>query len=184
MSDLGKSILVRRFQHHMLDKLFPAPVEQGMAHRKYTRYFVADKMSSSKNDREILLFLYSVIEELRASKQNAYNAVVLFKGPDIQTEDEFEFFLGERLRGLVELDSWQFSIGAGIIGEYPCSDFRLNLKEETLHITGLHGLSTRKTRRFPFPAIVFSTPERVKKTEVQIYPVEHHISGLVYPVLA
>ena len=184
MSDLGTSILVRRFQHHILDNLFPVPVEQGLPYRKYTRYFVADQMFSSKNDKEILLFLYSVIDELRASRQNAYNAVVLFKGPDIQTEDDFEYMLGERLHALVELHSWQFSIGARITGEYPCSDFSLNLKEETLRITGLHGLSTLKTRRFPFPAIVFSTPERVKKVEVQILPVQHHISALVYPALA
>ena len=184
MSDLGTSILVRRFQHHILDKLFPVPVKQGMPYRKYTRYFVADLMYSSKNDKEILRFLYSVIDELRGSKQNAYNAVVLFKGPDIQTEDDFEYMLGERLHALVELDSRQFSRGAGITGEYPCSDFSLNLKEENLNITGLHGLSSRKTRRFPFPAIVFSTPERAKKVEAQILPVQHHISSLVYPALA
>ena len=184
MSDLGTNILVRRFQHHMLDKLFPVPVGEGMPYRKYTRYFVADQMYSSKNDENILHFLYSVIEEIRSSKQNAYNAVVLFKGPDMQTEDDFEYLLGERLRALVELDSWQFSMGGGITGEYPYSDFSLDLKGETLNIMGLHGLSARKTRRFPFPAIVFSTPERVKAIEVQIHPVQHHISSLVYPVLA
>jgi len=183
MSDLGTNILVRRFQHHMLDKLFPAPAEHGMPYRKYTRYFVADQMSSSKNDKDILLFLHSVIEELKASKQNSYNAVVLFKGPDIQTEDEFEYFLGERLCALVELDSWRFSKGAGITGEYPCSDYRLNLKEEDLYVTGLHGLSTKKTRRFPFPAVVFSAANEPGKKEVRMHPIQHHIS-LPYPVTA
>jgi len=184
MSDLGTNILVRRFQNHMLDKLFPAPAEQGMPYRKYTRYFVAEQMSSSKDDKEILLFLYSVIEELRVSRLNAYNAVVLFKGPDIQTEDEFEYFLGERLQALVELDSWHFSMGPGITGEYPCSDFSLHLKEENLSITGLHGLSTRKTRRFPFPAVVFSTSDESARMEVSMQPTQHHISGIPYPVLA
>ncbi len=184
MSDLGTNILVRRFQHNMLDKLFPASAEQGMPTRKYTRYFVADEMSSSKNDKEILRFLYSVIEELRASRENAYNAVVLFKGPDIQTEDEFEYFLGERLRSLVELDSWHFSMGGGITGEYPDADFRLNLKDENLHITGLHGLSTRKTLRFPFPAVVFSAANEPAKKAVRMHATQHHISGISYPVPA
>lgn len=182
MSDLGTNILVRRFQHNMLDKLFPAPAEQVMPYRKYTRYFVADQISSSKNDKEILLFLYSVIEESKSSRQNAYNAVVLFKGPDIQTEDEFEYFLRERLRALVELDSWHFSMGACITGEYPYSDFRINLKAENLNITGLHGLSTRKTRRFPFPAVVFSAANEQKK--VSMHPTQHPISGISYPVPA
>ena len=133
----------------------------------HIRCFVAPDMTSSDDDGRILAFIYQFVETYRNSKESFHSAAVIFNNPQSISESEFESMLWTRLNSLAALDREHYEHDKRVDPDPESSRFSFSLKEEAFFIIGLHPSSSRKSRRFAYPAIVFNPHEefeRLKRT--------------------
>ena len=133
----------------------------------HVKCFVATDMASTEEDEEIISFIYQFVESYRSSHESFHSAAVIFSNPREPTESEFEELLWVRLNSLAVLDRKKYTHDKRVDPDPTSSRFSFSLKEEAFFIIGLHPSSSRKARRFTYPAIVFNPHEefeRLKRT--------------------
>ncbi len=135
---------------------FPCVAARAALSRDHIRVFVADHMACPKDDRSIIDFMYSFVDEFRNSTNLFHSAVVIFKGPDIFDEQMFDQLLWQRLQSFANIDSQQYNYDKRVSSDPTSKDFSFSIKEEAFYIIGLHPASNRGARRFKYPALVFN----------------------------
>lgn len=118
--------------------------------------YVADDMACPTDDSDILNFLYSFIDDYRGSNELYHSAVVIFRGPGVINDEQFDTLMWQRLQAFSDLDSANYSYDSRVDNDPSSSNFSFSLKEESLFIIGLHPVSSRPLRRFRYPALVFN----------------------------
>jgi FPC/CPF motif-containing protein YcgG len=118
--------------------------------------FVAGHMACPGSDTAILDFIYNFVDEYRSANSLFHSATIIFKGPVIPDEESFDRFLWQRLQSLSDLDAQNYSYDDRVSNNPSSADFSFSLKEEAFFIIGLHPQSSRMTRRFAYPTIVFN----------------------------
>ncbi len=116
----------------------------------------AADMSSNADDHRILEFLHEFVDRYRSGDGKYYSAAVVFRQPRILTEERYEELLWERLQNLHELDAEYYSYDPRVKLDPASPDFSFSLKTEAMFIIGLHPESSRKARRFAYPALAFN----------------------------
>lgn len=124
--------------------------------RKQIHCMVADSMQCSKDDAAILRFLYDFIEEYRHSSEQYHSAAVIFKHPIVHDELVFEKLFWEKLQALSNIDALHYSYDRRVGNDPASPDFSFSLKQEAFFIVGLHPASSRATRQFQYPTVVFN----------------------------
>jgi FPC/CPF motif-containing protein YcgG len=124
---------------------------------------VAFDMASPDEDEEVLTFIYKFVDSYRNSTETFHSAAVIFRNPQSLTEKEFEDMLWLRLNSLIELDRKNYNHDKRVDPNPESSRFSFSLKEEAFFIIGLHPSSSRKARRFSYPAIVFNPHEEFER---------------------
>ena len=140
----------------LANKEFPCVAARAALSRDSIRVFVADHMACPKDDRSIIDFIYSFVEEFRNSTEMFHSAVVIFKGPDIFNEQMFDQLLWQRLQSFANIDAEQHKYDKRVSSDPNSKDFSFSIKEEAFYIIGLHPASNRGARRFKYPALVFN----------------------------
>ena len=118
--------------------------------------FVAGNMACPKDDGAILNFLYNFIDGYRNSHELFHSAAVIFKGPLLITDEEFDRLMWKRLQALSDLDAANYKYDCRVDSAPSSAEFSFSLKEESLFIIGLNPASSRPLRRFTYPALVFN----------------------------
>ena len=118
--------------------------------------FVADSMACPKDDKSILNFLYTFVDEYRTSNELYHSAAVIFKGPGFIDDEEFDKLMWQRLQALSDFDAAHYKYDSRVDSDPSSSVFSFSLKEEALFIIGMHPASSRPIRRFNYPALVFN----------------------------
>lgn len=155
--DYAANIMVRRFRDRVNTQILPGLILPTTVSRTHIKYFVANQMSSSVQDEDILSFLYSFIDDYKRSRNEFHGAVVLFRGPDIVHEQLFQELFQKRLFALTLLDAGNHIDGPVLTTQIHTNGLLINLKEERIYVNGFHVLNRRKWMRFPFPALFFNT---------------------------
>jgi len=140
----------------LANKEFPCVAAKAALNRDHIRVFVADHMACPKDDRSIIDFMYSFVDEYRNSTNSFHSAVVIFKGPDIVAEQMFDQILWQRLQSFANIDNQKFGYDKRVSSDPSSKDFSFSIKEEAFYIIGLHPASNRAARRFKYPALVFN----------------------------
>jgi FPC/CPF motif-containing protein YcgG len=117
---------------------------------------VAADMNSDADDRRILEYLYDFVDRYRDGDRKYYSAAVVFEQPLVLDEVMFEKLLWKRLQGLHDLDSLYFSHDPAVSQDPSSPNFGFSIKEEAMFVIGLHPESSRKARRFAYPALAFN----------------------------
>ena len=120
-------------------------------------------MASAAEDEGLLTFIYEFVDSYRSSNDTFHSAALIFRNPQSVTELEFESMLWLRLNSLVELDRKNYNHDKRVDSDPESSRFSFSLKEEAFFIIGLHPSSSRKARRFSYPAIVFNPHEEFER---------------------
>jgi hypothetical protein len=146
------NLLIRKFQTQLQDRLLTG---QDMG-PTYHRYFMAGRMSDNGMDKAILQFLHMLAEEAQATPHCHINGIVLFAGPDIVSQEQFDQLFSCRIHALQQLDH------AARVGERKVySSFStgvvVELTDRPFYVTGLHPTHRLRALRFPFPSLVFDT---------------------------
>jgi len=193
MTDIAAEVIIEHFLAHLNDKLFPCVAAHNAVEKNNIQCMVADHMACPKDDEAIVTFLYDFIDEFRKAKDDFYSAVILFREPDIRSEEMFDSFFWTRLQALADIDAAHYGYDPRVNPDIYSPNFSFSLKEEAFYIIGLHPASSRLARRFQYPAIVFNAHAQFEKLrEENHYTRMQHVvrkrdlqySGSVNPMLA
>ncbi|MDQ6608669.1 MAG: YqcI/YcgG family protein, partial [Bacteroidota bacterium] len=174
------------------EKEFPCVAAKAALSKDNIQCMVATHMGCPKDDLAILQFLYSFVDDYRQSGEMYHSAAVIFQQPTFLTEAIFDEFLWQRLQSLSSMDAANFSYDARVDFDPSSPRFSYSLKEEAFFIIGLHPGSSRATRQFKYPTLVFNPHrqfEQLKET-TKYQSLQHVVrkrdiaySGSVNPML-
>ena len=163
MTDFSTEDIIAQFRNHLSQKLFPCVAAQDTVSKDRIKCMVADHMACPKDDHAIVSFMYDFIEIIKKADNLFYSAVILFKQPNIYSEDMFESLFWQRLQAIADIDASSYPYDSRVDPDPSSPHFSFSIGEEAFYIIGLHPCSTRKARQFQFPAIVFNPHVQFEK---------------------
>lgn len=147
---------ITAFESFISDKNYPCVAARAALSRGNVPCLVAADMHNADQDERIFSFIQDFVAEFRQQEGVLYSAAVIFKGPENITEQSFEKYFWRRLQALATLDAKHFDYDARVSADPSHPNFSFSLAEEAFFIIGLHPSSSRHSRRFRYPAIIFN----------------------------
>lgn len=148
--------IIEKYKAYLERKEFACIAAKAALAKAQIKCLVADHLACPKDDDNILQFLYAFIDDYRASKEMYHSAAIIFKGPDVCNEPLFDAFMWQRLQALSNLDAVKYEYDKRVAADPSSGNFSFSLKEESFYIIGLHPGSSRLTRQFTYPTLVFN----------------------------
>lgn len=152
--DNGK--IAAEFIEFISHKTFPCIGAKAALAKGQVQCMVTGNMACPASDKEILDYLYNFTESYRSTGGNFHSLAIIFSGPKNITETIFEKLLWKRLQALSDLDAANYGYDKRVSADPASSDFSFSLKEEAFFIIGMHPASSRASRRFAYPALIFN----------------------------
>ncbi len=100
MAEMESEAIIGEYKAFLQDKAFPCVGARAALARQHIRSMVAGHMGCPKDDRAILQFLYHFVDDYRKSDQLFHSAAVIFKAPEMHSEEIFDHCLWQRLQAL------------------------------------------------------------------------------------
>lgn len=135
---------------------FPCVAARAAYANKQIRCFVGGNMLCPANDRPILDFIYRFVDEYRHAKNLYHSAAIVFTGPAIDSDQFFEEMLWKKLQSLSDLDAAAYDYDNRVCNDPSSPHFSFSLKKEAFFVIALHPASSRISRRFKYPTLVFN----------------------------
>jgi uncharacterized protein len=187
-------------QHEMIEDYlafisrpdFPCVAARAAFAHNQIRCFVAGNMLCPADDKHILDFIYQFVDDYREVKSLYHSATIIFTGPEINNEEYYDELLWRRLQSLSNLDAMKYDYDKRVSDDPASPHFSYSLKEEAFFVIGLHPASSRTSRRFKYPTIVFNPHEQFEILRKQQHyehmkqTVRHRdvkLSGSINPML-
>lgn len=148
--------IIRDFHSFIGESPYPCVAARSAVARKHVPCLVVGHMACPEDDWRILRFLYDFIDGFRKETTTLHSAVIIFEGPKETTEELFDSLLWQRLQSLSDLDAKRFSYDKRVSADPLSPDFSFSLGEEAFFVIGLHPSSSRRSRKFKYPVIVFN----------------------------
>ena len=155
-SDSANKQVIDAYMHFIENATYPCIAAKAAMTRGNISCFVADDMGDDSADQFILDFIYSFVEEFRQSKDMYHSVSIIFRNPVIQSEEQYDRLLWERLQSLSDLDASLNNYDPRVNQDPRSGSFSFSLKGEAFYIIGLHPSSSREARKFTFPTMVFN----------------------------
>jgi FPC/CPF motif-containing protein YcgG len=147
----------------LANKEFPCVAAKAALAHDQIRVMVCDHIACPKDDWAIVQFIYDFVDDYRHTQKIYSSAIVIFEGPVECSEEYFDSMMWQRLQSISDLDAGQYGWKAGISRDPTSPNFSFCMKGEPFYILGLHPGSSRKARRFQFPALVFNPHDQFEK---------------------
>lgn len=192
MRKIRSEDILAEFERFIGDRSYPCVAARAALSRGNVRCFIAEDLQSPAQDERILRFLYDFISAFRKKEGTLQSAAVIFKGPEAITEESYEKYFWQRLQALTQRDAQNFAYDRRVSADPSHPNFSFSLGEEAFFIIGLHPASTRRGRRFDYPAIVFNphvqfdhlrTAGQYEKMKNIVRKRDKRYSGSVNPML-
>jgi FPC/CPF motif-containing protein YcgG len=155
--------IVDAYKNFIGAKNFPCIAARAALASRHINCMVADDMACAKDDKAILHFLYQFIDSYRVSQNPFHSAAIIFKTPQATSEELFDDLLWQRLQALTNLDSENYRWDQRVSSNPASAHFSFSIKEEAFFVIGLHPASSRASRRFEWPALVFNPHAEFQK---------------------
>lgn len=146
-----------QFIAHLAAQDFPCLAAKAALARRQVHCLVAGHMACPNDDAAIVQFLYRFIADIRHSDSHFHSAAVIFRGPAMPDEATFDNLLWQRLQAIADIDAAHHPYDVRVDADPASSEFSFSIGEEGFYIIGLHPQSSRKARRFSYPALVFNS---------------------------
>jgi FPC/CPF motif-containing protein YcgG len=156
MMKTNQQDIIEEYKTFIENKKFPCIAAKAALSKQHVNCFVSGNMACPKDDADILQFLYKFVEVYRNSKEFYHTATIIFSGPKINDEEMFDALLWQRLQALEILDAENYLYDDRVQSDPSSEKFSFSIKEEAFYIIGLHPASSRPSRRFTYPALVFN----------------------------
>jgi FPC/CPF motif-containing protein YcgG len=155
--------IIDSFDSFIRKREFPCIAAKAAAARQNIRCLIIHDMTDSKEDKNILQFIYDFIDEYRSVNKIYHSAAIIFEGPDMSREECFDGLMWQKLQSLANLDAEKYPYDKRVNADPSSPHFSFSLKEEAFFIIGLHPGSSRPARRFSYPALVFNPHDQFEK---------------------
>src|SRR5688500_9758515 len=156
MIDHGSDAIIHEFQNFINDETYPCVAARAALTRDHIPCLVADHMACPKDDLRILHFVYDFVKEYRSANAALYSAAVIFRLPEVTSEEIFDNLLWQRLQSLSHMDARHHDYDKRVNSSPSNADFSFSLGGEAFFIIGLNPSSERRSRKFKYPAMVFN----------------------------
>ena len=193
MTSQDQESIIQEFHTFILDDSYPCVAARAAMSRNNIPCLVVDHMGCPKDDALILRFIYDFVARFRKAKKSLQSAAILFKEPGQTTPESFDRLFWKRLQALADLDAEKFSYDRRVSQNPADLDFSYSLAQEAFFVIGLHPGSSRRSRQFRYPTIVFNPHVQFEEMrKLNRYEKLKHIvrdrdtkySGSVNPMLA
>ncbi|MBV9961924.1 MAG: YqcI/YcgG family protein [Parafilimonas sp.] len=190
--ETGNAGIIDEYLTFINAKEFPCIAAKAAVANQQVRCMVAGNMACPKDDYDILQFLYNFVDEYRDSNSFYYSAVIIFSGQHIHNEEMFDALLWQRLNALQSLDAQHYDYDNRVEKDPASAKFSFSIKQEAFYIIGLHPASSRQSRKFKYPALVFNphaqfeqlkTINKYEKMKHAVRKRDIALSGSVNPML-
>jgi FPC/CPF motif-containing protein YcgG len=185
--------IINRYRAYLAEKDFPCVAGKAALAADQIHVMVADHLACPKDDAVIMNFLCGFIDAYQHANTLYHSAAIIFKEPGQCDEVIFDSMLWNRLQAIADLDASLHHPWDHRVNNDPASpDFSYSLNGEAMYIIGLHPGSSRKSRQFDYPTLVFNPHSQFEKLrERQKYNAMREairkrdtiISGSVNPML-
>lgn len=156
MIDREPEDVIQEFHTFIEATAFPCVAAKAALSRSHVTCMALERFDRAEDDPQILSFLYDFIRRFRQATGSLFSAAVLFKDPVSLTEERFDGLLWNKLQGLSDLDAEHFPYDKRVSSDPSNPHFSFSLGEEAFFIIGLHPASSRQSRKFKYPTIVFN----------------------------
>ena len=186
-------LIIKEYSEYLRQKDFPCVAAKAALSRNHIQCMVASHMACPADDKTILQYLYSFVERYRASEESYHSAAVIFKEPVEINETLFDTLLWQRLNSLASLDKQNYTHDSRVDSDPNSPRYSFSLKEEAFFILGLHPGSSRRSRQFKYPALIFNphaefeklrNSDRYSRMKEVVRKRDVEFSGSVNPMLA
>lgn len=159
----NKKTVVKEYLSFIETKEFPCIAAKAALARQQVKCMVAGNMACPNEDAGILQFLYEFVDEYRNSKDFYHSAAIIFSGPLINSEEMFDALLWQRLQALQVFDAENYYYDDRVESDTSSPKFSFSIKQEAFYIIGLHPASSRHSRQFKYPVLVFNPHEQFEQ---------------------
>jgi FPC/CPF motif-containing protein YcgG len=185
--------IINEYLEFLNEKEFPCVAAKAAVSRNHIECMVAMHMACPADDQLILQFLYKFIDHYRSAEDSYHSAAIIFKEPAEIDEMRFDTFFWERLNSLASLDKDKYRHDPRVDSDPTSPRYSFSLKEEAFFILGLHSGSSRRSRQFRYPAMIFNPhvefeklrhSNRYAKMKAIVRKRDIKYSGSINPMLA
>ncbi len=148
--------IAEEYEEFINTDTFPCVAAKAALKNKTIQCLVAKHIACPADDTRILNFLYDFVDGYRLSGKSYQSAVIIFGEHENLSEELFDSFMWQRLQSLLSLDAIKYKYDSRVSSDPASAYFSFSIKEEAFYIIGLHPSSSRKSRQFKYPAMVFN----------------------------
>ena len=150
------------------DAAFPCVGAKAALARGTLATLACRDITSAWDDVRIHDALLGLARHYRATPTLFRSLAIVFDGPDVLTETEFERHLWRRVQSLSDKDIWRGQRYDDTVSPDPDdAHFSLSFGGEAFFVVGLHPNASRPARRFARPAMVFNLHDQFETLRAQ-----------------
>jgi len=140
----------------VLDAHFPCVAARSAVANGTYRFALYEEMASEATTLGLGHDLRLFLQDQEQMKEGFSTFFACFQNPPVGNEKDFETLLWKQLQHLHDLEA-SFEIWDPAASTDPDSpDFRMSLAGRAFYVVGLHAASSRWSRRFAWPTLVFN----------------------------
>lgn len=153
--------LKQKFTDFIVKEDHPCVMAQSVVDDNQFSITAYGSLQKDSTPKELLADLKDFLNS-RSESENAFDSyIAVFPEDNFNNEDDFEVGLWSFLSRLSSLDpvAWDPNVDA----DPESSKFSFSLLGTAFYLVGMHPKSSRRARRFTYPAIVFNLHEQFEK---------------------
>jgi FPC/CPF motif-containing protein YcgG len=151
------------FRSHISNVGFPCVGAKAALNGNCYRFGFYAEMNSQASTAGLAFDLWNYVREQSSFGTNYATFVACFGRPSITDEKHWEELLWAQLTGLNEIDSTYYKWDASVSNDPENPNFSFSFAETAFFIVGLHPMSSRISRRFPWATLVFNIREQFQR---------------------
>jgi uncharacterized protein len=150
------SLLRQKFAEMVRDPVFPCLGAKAAYNSDAYKICVYQDLADPSSSQLLALDLEAFQKsEMRRTNEYATFAAV-FREPGDVSEEEFENLLWSQLQQLHDIDAKRYRWDGNVSSDPRDPHFSFSFAGEALYVIGMHAHSSRLSRRFPWPTLVFN----------------------------
>ncbi len=144
------------FRAFIKDDSYPCLGAKASVNGGHYRIATYEKLGSKPATAGLTRDLCAFVAERSLMETDYASFVAVFEDLEIAQESDFERRLWEQLRALNEADAEYFPYDASVSSDSTDPHFAFSFASCAFFVVGMHAGSSRISRRFPWPALVFN----------------------------
>jgi FPC/CPF motif-containing protein YcgG len=164
---VAPSQLREHFANFVADASFPCLGAKAALNSGSYVLSVYDELATPEVSRKLARDLAGFARS-KICRTNEYASyVAIFKGPLSISEATFERLLWSQLQQVSELDLTRHDWDSSVSSDPADPLFSFSVGATAFYVLGMHGKSSRKARRFPWPALIFNPHHQFERLRAE-----------------